>query len=181
MFFFVSGKKRFTLEQCLEMLDDSDIDISDDELDDDHYDENNEVGFEVQESVAEDIADDFVEAGEKRKAETARIEWRAKEFQPPDITINRGDYAKKDSEGDKTPIDYFKGYFTEDLLEKMSQETNLYGVLANGRSLQTNVNEIRKFIGINILMGNFHLPRVKMYWGSVTRIPSIADAMPVNR
>lgn len=162
------------------MLDDSDIDVSDDEFGDDDYDENKEVGFEVLDSVAEDI-DDGIEAGDKRKAETARIEWRAKQFQPPDITINRVDYANKDSEGEKMPIDYFKGYFTEDLIEKMSQETNIYGVLANGRSLQTNVTEIRKFLGINILMGNFHLPRVKMYWGSVTRIPSIADAMPVNR
>ena len=37
MFLFVLGRKRLTVEQCLEMLDDSDIDISDDELVNDDF------------------------------------------------------------------------------------------------------------------------------------------------
>ena len=63
----------------------------------------------MQESVAEDIVDDCFEVGDERKAATAKIQWTAKEFQPPDVTINRGDHFNKDSEGNKTPIDYFKG------------------------------------------------------------------------
>ena len=59
-----------------------------------------------------------------------------------------------------TPIKFFSRYFTDELLERMDLETNLYCVLSNGKSLKTNKVEIRQFLEINILMGHFHLPRV---------------------
>ena len=180
IFLFVLGKKRFTVEQCLEMLDDSDIDISDDELINDDFEECNEKAFEILDSIFEDTVDVENEAEDGRK--DAKIEWVQKDFEQPEAIFNRESDYDNIGPGEETkPIEFFGRYFTEDLLEKMALETNLYAVLINGNSLKTNKAELRKFLGINILMGNFHLPRVRMYWGSITRIPSIADVMPVNR
>ena len=53
------------------------------------------------------------------------------------------------------------------------------------RETETNLNttpaEISKFFGMNMLMGNVLLPRIRMYWQPVTRIDCVADIMPVNR
>ena len=48
-----------------------------------------------------------------------------------------------------TPIKFFSRYFTDELLERMDLETNLYCVLSNGKSLKTNKVEIRQFLEIH--------------------------------
>ena len=178
MFLFVLGKSRFTVQQCLEMFDDSDIDISDHELVNDDFVEGNEMGFEVLENRVEDTVDVEIEDGRK----DAIMEWVEKDFQQPDSTLNReNDYVDMEPGEENKPIEFFSRYFTEELLEKMALETNLYAVLTSGNSLKTNKAELKKFLEVNIVMGNSHLPRVRMYWRSVNRIPSIDDVMPVNR
>ena len=43
--------------------------------------------------------------------------------------------------------------------------------------------EIKILLGIHMKMSTLEFPRVKMYWSSKngTRIPAIADVMPVNK
>lgn len=43
------------------------------------------------------------------------------------------------------------------------------------------MHEIKVFFGILMYMGVLKFPRVRMYWQGGTRIPAIADSMPVNR
>ena len=53
-------------------------------------------------------------------------------------------------------------YFTEDLIETIANETNVHSMNTTGSSINTNSFEIRKFFGINILMGNINLSRIRM-------------------
>lgn len=47
--------------------------------------------------------------------------------------------------------------------------------------LETNVDEMKTFFGILIVMGNLQFPRVRMYWDSTLGISLIKNNMTVNR
>ena len=72
-------------------------------------------------------------------------------------------------------------YFPSELFEKFATESNIYCMRETGTNLNTTPAEIQKFFGINMLMGNVSLPRIRMYWQPATRIDRVADIMPVNR
>jgi hypothetical protein len=106
-----------------------------------------------------------------------RLVWKNAIFSK---VINNADPAPPPL-GPEEPIDYFKEYFDSEFYELAAEMTNLYSVQKTGSSLGTTASEIRRFIGIHIAMSAFKFPRYRMYWGSRTRIPLIADAMNFNR
>lgn len=81
------------------------------------------------------------------------IKWDRVPFHPPDLKL-------KDLEEINYPpempsiSDYFYQYLDENLIEKMVYNTNLYAVqTSQTRFKPTNSNEIKKFIGIHLIMG----------------------------
>ena len=82
---------------------------------------------------------------------------------------------------DLEPRNYFDMFFGHELIETISEQTDLYSVQTSGKNIQTNNNEIEQFIGILIMMGIVKYPSYRMYWSPETRIPAIADVMSVNR
>lgn len=63
----------------------------------------------------------------------------------------------------------------------MSEKTNLYALRNRVVFSPTTPEEIRKFLGINIMMGTLPYPRVRLYWEPKFAITLISNAMPVNR
>lgn len=81
-----------------------------------------------------------------------------------------------------SPINFFLAYITQDIFEQMSNMTNLYAVQQNiPRFSSTTPEEMKKFIGIHIVMGNLKFPRVNMYWNSTTRVQIVHEAMSIRR
>jgi hypothetical protein len=78
------------------------------------------------------------------------------------------------------PIQYFKKYFTENMITHIVQQTNLYASQV-GSSFVTDDNEIEQYLGILIRMGIVHMPRYELYWSNELRYPPIADVMPRDR
>jgi hypothetical protein len=72
-------------------------------------------------------------------------------------------------------------FFDNELFEHLAEQTNLYSVQQTGTSVNTNQLEIEQYLGLLIMMSVIKLPQVRMYWAKETRIPAIADAMPVAR
>ena len=77
-----------------------------------------------------------------------------------------------------TPLDIFCRFFTDDVWQLIVDETNRYAS-ANTASTpharpwyDTTVQEIKAFIGLQILMGIVELPRLELYWQ--TKHPLIA-------
>ena len=81
----------------------------------------------------------------------------------------------------KSPVGYFTEYFTKDIFELISAQTNLYSVQKSGTSVKCTCSEIRKLFGAHIIMGTLSFPRLRMYSEPHTRIPLIADHFSVNR
>ena len=82
-----------------------------------------------------------------------------------------------------TPINAFKLLFTDQLFELVWKQTNIYGKQKHGTTwVPVAINEIKRWIGLNILMGYHTLPSYKHYWSSNRNfnVPLVCNAMPRN-
>jgi hypothetical protein len=79
------------------------------------------------------------------------------------------------------PVDYFNQYIGDDVYKMLADATNQTDILLHGNSLKTSSDEIRKFIGINILMGSLRYPRIRMYWKKSTGGAAIKKVMSRDR
>ena len=71
--------------------------------------------------------------------------------------------------GASTFLDYFLLVFPLSLFQLMVDQTNLYASQCGTRPSEwepTAVDEMRAFIGLQIIMGIHHLPRYTMYWST---------------
>lgn len=80
-----------------------------------------------------------------------------------------------------SPLDYFETFFSDNIVDLIVQNTNLYSVQKTGRSIVKNAKEISDFIAIEILMGNICLPAYTDYWSQEMRIDHIANIMPLKK
>lgn len=81
----------------------------------------------------------------------------------------------------RTPMMYFADYFTDNFFVEAAHFTNMYSVLKNGASMNTDSSELKRFFGINLHMGCFPFPRLRLYWQREYSLPAIADCMARNR
>ena len=81
----------------------------------------------------------------------------------------------------KTPLEYFKMFWTDELTELVAEQTNLYSTQRSGRCISTTKNEIEQLIGMQMKMGIIQLPSYLLYWSQNLRYSPIADVMPLKR
>ena len=95
---------------------------------------------------------------------------------PEDVEINRHSSA----------FDFYKLFVTDELIEAILEQTQLYNEWRNINSSRRKVkdiikDEIRTVIGIVLYMGIIKLPQCRMYWSYKTRVDLIASSMSINR
>lgn len=85
----------------------------------------------------------------------------------------------------ETPLEVFSLLFPEELFERIVFETNLYAVQEklDNTYIPTTLDEMKCFIGVNVLMGIKRLPSYKDYWSARNEIRDyfIASCMSRNR
>lgn len=81
----------------------------------------------------------------------------------------------------KTPLGYFKMFFSDNIINMIVEETNLYSTQAKGKSLNVTTDDIKDFFAINLLMGIVKLPAYTDYWLHEYRYPAIADVMSLKK
>ncbi|XP_049770517.1 piggyBac transposable element-derived protein 2-like [Schistocerca cancellata] len=119
-------------------------------------------------------------SAQKIQCDTHRdLRWRMKDIKEVETSCNA---VFSDPPGDElTPLQYFRIMCSDDIIQNLVEQSNLYCTQKTGASLDTNVREIEKYLGINILAGVVKMPSYRMYWAEATRFSSIADSMPRNR
>nr|XP_012151413.1 PREDICTED: piggyBac transposable element-derived protein 4-like [Megachile rotundata] len=82
-----------------------------------------------------------------------------------------------------SPYDVCCAFLTDDIIQSIVSQTNLYAALQGKRFKPTNDQEIRAFIGINFLMGINKLPSCRDAWSSIPYLRNeyICRVMNVNR
>ncbi|XP_061759480.1 piggyBac transposable element-derived protein 2-like [Nerophis ophidion] len=108
-------------------------------------------------------------------------QWKRKRFEPP--AVDFVEYVEEGSEDrlDWTPYSYFKDFVTEEMLLEIAEETNLYGLQKDGKSVNTNAKEIEQVVGMYMHMGLVQMPNVRAYWEMETRYPAVCDVMSRDR
>ncbi|KAF9413689.1 hypothetical protein HW555_008135 [Spodoptera exigua] len=81
----------------------------------------------------------------------------------------------------KSPSDYFADFFSEDVINIIIENTNLYAVQRNLKSINLTRDELLDFIAINLLMGVVKMPSYRDYWKKDLRYNLIADVMSLKR
>ncbi|XP_049809306.1 piggyBac transposable element-derived protein 2-like [Schistocerca nitens] len=107
------------------------------------------------------------------------LRWIMKDIEEVDTSCNA---VFSDPPRDElTPLQYFRIMCSDDIIQNLVEQSNLYCTQKTGASLDTNVREVEKYIGINSLAGVVKMPSYRMYWTEATRFSPIADSMPRNR
>ena len=84
-------------------------------------------------------------------------------------------------EVEMSPRDYFKQFFTDEIVSLIVDQSNLYSTQKHGKCVNTNVEEMYRYIGMHILMGVVNLPAYTLYWSKELRYASIANVMSLKR
>lgn len=81
-----------------------------------------------------------------------------------------------------SPVNYFLKYVPESLFDDMVTYTNKYAAQQNTKKWKDcDRAEIKKFIGLQVMMGNLKLPRIEMYYGTELRIKMFTESIPLCR
>ena len=160
------------------VLDGSDIGISgsdDDELDEGQH-------GEYQPSSSEEESDSAIgsitvlkgansplpstSAKKNVDAKKRGILWQKKDFHKPDSTwLHNPSHAEAITASDDSgPCALLAKYFSHGIFTLLAEKTNLRYFTKEGRQLKATPTEMRKLMGIFILMDHLNYPRLRMYW-----------------
>ena len=80
-----------------------------------------------------------------------------------------------------SPIQYFKQFWSNNITGKLTTETNIYLVQKSGKCIDTNGQDIERFIGIQMLMSIISLPSYQLYWSKDLCIDCVTNLMSLKR
>ena len=72
-------------------------------------------------------------------------------------------------------------YFTPEIYELLAEQRNQRYIKKTEKELKLTSSEMRRFMGVCILMGNLSYPRLQMYWEAKCRVACIADMVTQKR
>ncbi|CAK1577843.1 unnamed protein product [Parnassius mnemosyne] len=110
-----------------------------------------------------------------------KFKWKSVKFEHA-ATVELPEYQPPLEATAKTPLDYFRTFFSDDIVDLIADNTNLYSVqCAATKSINVTNEDIKDFIAITILMGVVQLPSYRDYWSNRLRFSKIADVMPLRK
>ena len=110
----------------------------------------------------------------ERSIPEIKTRWRKRTSPKFDVTFEGQELPSPPKEA-LNPIDYFKHFFSEDLIQHIAEQTTLYSVQQTGAFIQTNKSEMEQYIGILIMMAIIKIPQIRMYWANETCVSSISE------
>jgi hypothetical protein len=119
----------------------------------------------------------------KPKKSARAIVWKRKHFVVPDCQskfLGNGQLPTHISHLE-TPYEFFTELFTESVIDHIVQETFQYSVQMNPEKTQEiTKDDIRKYIGICIVMSYIHVPSCRDYWTPSFGNKLVQETMSVN-
>ena len=109
-------------------------------------------------------------SGSNIKTANRVYRWRKHDTPVADRTF-QGTFTEPREE-ELTPLQYFKLFLKDEILNTIVENTNLYSVQKSENSVNTNKDEISSFIGIYILMGIVQLTKSQSLLVKRVTVPS---------
>ncbi|XP_030260438.1 piggyBac transposable element-derived protein 3-like isoform X1 [Sparus aurata] len=92
------------------------------------------------------------------------------------------EYQRSHPDFMESPFQYFSRYFSPELIELITCQTNLYASQKDiDTTFTTSLDEMMNFVAILVYMGIAKLPSVYDYWAMETRVPQVANLMSSKR
>jgi len=88
--------------------------------------------------------------------------WKNDTFTAPDVSFSGAKPQVPDEI--MSPLHYFRQFISDEMLTALVENTNLYSVQKDGKSVETDVKEVERMIGIYLHMGIVKMPGVRYYW-----------------
>lgn len=108
------------------------------------------------------------------------IQWVRQPFQKPIFENMCVPNLESHIETLDEPIDYFSRYITPDIINTFALKTNLYA-LQKGRNFPPlTSNEVKVFLGLQIVIGTLKFPQLRMHWEEKFKMPMF-EQMSRNR
>ncbi|XP_018013422.1 piggyBac transposable element-derived protein 4-like isoform X2 [Hyalella azteca] len=189
-------RRYLTKEEIASLLEEIESDFSSNtDIESDHEPTKNSAVFSHDQAASSDDDEQFViqitseenatdscistSQDEPNLSRNVRRKWRKKAEKASNIEFI--DY-KENYKDILSPLDSFLLFFDDDLLNKINYETNLKCSQA-GKAADISVDEIKTFLGINIVMGYNRCPTINSYWmtGDDIGVQCIKEAMSRDR
>lgn len=109
-----------------------------------------------------------------------KFRWKSGKFEHSAI-VEAPKYNPPFDADTKSPLDYFHAFFSEDIIDLIVDNTNLYSVQSGAmKSVNVTKDDIKDFIAITLMMGVVQMPAYRDYWANDLRFPQIAEIMPLK-
>ncbi|XP_062372032.1 piggyBac transposable element-derived protein 3-like [Sardina pilchardus] len=114
----------------------------------------------------------------KKKPAARRTLWRKVDLDNPPLP----EYQHIPPDFIQSPFDYFRRYFSDEVISHITYQTNLYATQMDiNTTFATTEDEIMNFVAILMYMGIAELPAVEDYWALETRVSQVANVMSSKR
>ncbi|KAG8294293.1 hypothetical protein J6590_106287 [Homalodisca vitripennis] len=108
------------------------------------------------------------------------LPWTIQVFAPETSTLVQPAYLPIDST-DWDAEKYVQQYYDDEILSIIVEKSNQNYLLKTGKELKLKLSELKVWLGINFVMSALQLPKIRMYWEKMWRVPLVADAMTRDR
>ena len=192
----MSGRKKLTIFDVVELITGEESDIGDENdedgdgeeeistnMNDDHNEYQDEAPTEVScsgddQNHEDEDAIDLCASVSKKKSYT----WLKKEHDVPHprFVIN-SDSSDLSNASLDSACDYFRRFITDEMLDLVVSESNIYYFQQKGHLLNLNTTEVCSVLGIYLLMGIVQMPSVRDYFVKTTGYDAVSSVMSRNR
>lgn len=110
-----------------------------------------------------------------------RFIWRKTTFQTPHFPFTGDTTLQSPIIDFESPLQYFLWFFDDELLEHIVEEMLKFSIQKNpSKPFTISVVQLKKFLGVCLIMSLAPLPNIRMYWATELGIPLIMETMSLN-
>ena len=103
--------------------------------------------------------------------------WRKNNFRKPTADFCGAAVEPPSASIVEIPLSYFRRFITDDIIESIVENTNLYSVQKSARCLAVTKKEIEQVMGMFFHMGLVKMNGVRQFWEHGTRYSPVCDVM----
>ena len=149
--------------------------------DGDEKDEQDEYSVDEDDHDDEDSNEEQGDCAPPQKKSRKKPSYRWRKTKPLARDINfLGNEFSLPPAKEFSPVQYFKKFWSDNIIENLATQTNIYSVQKSGKRIGTNAQEIERFIGIQMLMSIISLPSYELYWSKDLRVDCVANVMSLK-
>ena len=132
-------------------------------------------------SETEDEAETIIRnATRRRKKSDCPWQVVSEKNSPREMPEWRGSLPR--SNNVRRPIDYFRDFFDDKILDFIVEQTNLYSVQRNpNKPLNLDRNELEQFLGSLLFMSLLKISNVRLYWSAEMEFATISNVFTRSR